>query len=133
MSNTKKKSPFDFINSINYSKKNLIEDKEDEKQYVPFIVNRGLGYFQDTVLLANEMNVNCHLDNKMQYDFLRTTVRKRKRFSKWLKEDENRKVDIICDYFGYNRNDAKHVADLLDGNAIAEIKKRLDKGGVSKK
>ncbi|MBV32909.1 MAG: DNA polymerase, partial [Porticoccaceae bacterium] len=82
-----KKSPFDFLNSINYSKQNLIKEPQDEKEYVPFIVNRGLGYFQDTIMLANEMNVNCHIDNKMQYDFLKNTVRKRKRFSKWLKAE----------------------------------------------
>ena len=124
-----KKSPFDFLNSINFSKKNLIEDTEDEKQYVPFIVNRGLGYFQDTVMLANEMNVNCHIDNKMQYDFLKNTVRKRKRFSKWLKAEDDRKVDILVAYLGYSRSNAKHVADLFDDSAIKDIKKRLDKGG----
>ena len=124
-----KKSPFDFLNSINFSKKNLIEDTEDEKQYVPFIVNRGLGYFQDTIMLANEMNVNCHIDNKMQYDFLKNTVRKRKRFSKWLKAEDDRKVDILVAYLGYSRSNAKHVADLFDDSAIKDIKKRLDKGG----
>ena len=124
-----KKSPFDFLNSINFSKENLIEDTEDEKQYVPFIVNRGLGYFQDTIMLANEMNVNCHIDNKMQYDFLKNTVRKRKRFSKWLKAEDDRKVDILVAYLGYSRSNAKHVADLFDDSAIKDIKKRLDKGG----
>ena len=124
-----KKSPFDFLNSINFSKKNLIEDTEAEKQYVPFIVNRCLGYFQETIMLANEMNVNCHIDNKMQYDFLKNTVRKRKRFSKWLKAEDDRKVDILVAYLGYSRSNAKHVADLFDDSAIKDIKKRLDKGG----
>ena len=127
-----KKSPFDFLNSINYSKKNLIEEKEDEKQYVPFIVNRGLGYFQDTVMLANEMNYNCHLDNKIQYDFLRNTIRKRKRFSKWLKAEDDEKVNIICQAYGYSRSNAKHVAHLFNSNQISKLKKRLDKGGKSK-
>ena len=128
-------SPFDYLNSINLTKKNLITDKESEKEYVPFIVNRGLGYFQDTVLLANEMNYNCHLDNKMQYDFLRSTINKRKRFSKWLKEDEtnSEKIKIICDYFGYSRSLAKHVIDLFDSNSYKVMKKRLNKGGLSKK
>ena len=127
-----KKSPFDFLNSINFSKKNLIEEKEDEKQYVPFIVNRGLGYFQDTIMLANEMNYNCHLDNKMQYDFLRNTIRKRKRFSKWLKEDENEKLDIICEAYGYSRSNAKHVAHLFDKRQIEILKKKQSTGGQSK-
>ena len=127
-----KKSPFDFLNSINFSKKNLIEEKEDEKQYVPFIVNRGLGYFQDTIMLANEMNYNCHLDNKMQYDFLRNTIRKRKRFSKWLKEDENEKLDIISKAYGYSRSNAKHVAHLFNNRQIEILKKKQSTGGQSK-
>ena len=129
---SKKKSPFDFLNSINFTKKNLIETKEDEKEYVPFIVNRGLGYFQDTVMLANEMNLHGYLDHKMQYDFLKNTVRKRKRFSKWLKEDEDKKVDIISKAYGYSRSNAKHVAHLFDDNQIKLLKKRLDKGGSSR-
>ena len=123
-------SPFDYLNSINLTKKNLIVDEQSEKDYVPFIVNRGLGYFADTVLLANEMNVNCNLDNKMQYDFLRSTVKKRKRFSKWLKADEDKKIKIICEYFGYSRTVAKSVANLFDDISIKDLEKRLNKGGA---
>ena len=126
-------SPFDYLNSINMTKKNLMVDEQSEKDYVPFIVNRGLGYFSDTVLLANEMNVHCHLDHKMQYDFLKGTVNKRKRFSKWLKEDEDRKVDIICQSYGYNRSVAKHIIDLFDNETLDDLEKRLDKGGRSKR
>ena len=126
-------SPFDYLNSINLTKKNLIVDEQSEKDYVPFIVNRGLGYFSDTVLLANEMNVNCNLDSKMQYDFLRSTVKKRKRFSKWLKEDNDEKVDIICQAYGFSRSNAKSVVTLFDNTQIELLKKRLDKGGSSKR
>ena len=128
-------SPFDYLNSINLTKKNLIVDEQSEKDYVPFIVNRGLGYFQDTVLLANEMNISCHLDNKIQYDFLKQAVKKRKRWSKWLKEDETnaRKIEIICSYFGYSRSLAKHVIDLFDSSAIVSLEKRLNKGGINKR
>ena len=125
--------PFDYLNSINLTKKNLMIDEQSEKDYVPFIVNRGLGYFADTVLLANEMNVNCHVDSKMQYDFLRGTVKKRKRFSKWLKADDDKKIDIICEYFGYSRSVAKSVSDLFDKQTINDLKKRLNKGGASKR
>ena len=127
-------SPFDYLNSINMTKKNLMIDEQSEKDYVPFIVNRGLGYFQDTVLLANEMNVNCsNLDHKMQYDFLKGTVKKKKRFSKWLKEDNDEKVDIICQAYGFSRSNAKSVVTLFDNTQIELLKKRLDKGGSSKR
>jgi hypothetical protein len=126
-------SPFDYLNSINMTKKNLMVDEQSEKDYVPFIVNRGLGYFQDTVLLANEMNVNCHIDSKLQYDFLKGTVSKRKRFSKWLKAEDDEKVDIIRKYFGYNHTVAKSVSHLFDVEQLNTLKKRLDKGGHSKR
>jgi hypothetical protein len=122
-------SPFDYLNSINMTKKNLMVDEKSEKDYVPFIVNRGLGYFSDTVLLANEMNVNCHIDDKLQYDFLKGTVKKRKRFSKWLKSEDDRKIDIIKEYFGYSTSVAKQCVDLFDEQQINHLEKQLSKGG----
>tara|TARA_Y100000004_G_scaffold132038_1_gene149011 strand:+ start:1376 stop:1750 length:375 start_codon:yes stop_codon:yes gene_type:complete len=123
-------SPFDYLNSINFTKKNIMTE---EKSYVPFIVNRGLGYFKDTAIIANEMNVNCHLDHKMQYDFLREIVPKKKRFSKWHKAEEDEKIDIIKSYYGYSYSTAKNVADLFDSEAIIELKERLNKGGALKR
>ena len=122
-------SPFDYLNSINMTKKNLMVDEKSEKDYVPFIVNRGLGYFSDTVLLANEMNVNCHIDSKLQYDFLKGTVKKRKRFSKWLKAEDDHKINIIKEYFKYSTSAAKQVVNLFDDKQISDMQKKLSKGG----
>ena len=44
-------------------------DAETEKAYAPFLVNRSLSYYQDTVMFANEMNRHAQLDNRLQYDF----------------------------------------------------------------
>ena len=81
----KKISPFDFANSINYTKEDLIVDERTEKEYNPFIVNRAMGFGKDTIIAGNEMNARPHLDNKLQYDFLKSVVRKAKRYNKWLK------------------------------------------------
>ena len=75
-------SPFDFLNEINYGKKNIMIDDITEKQYNSFMVNRGLSYFKDTVVIANEMNINHHLDNRLQFDFLINIIRRKRRFSK---------------------------------------------------
>ena len=104
-------------------------DEKSEKDYVPFIVNRGLGYFSDTVLLANEMNVNCHIDSKLQYNFLKGTVKKRKRFSKWLKAEDDHKINIIKEYFKYSTSAAKQVVNLFDDKQISDMQKKLSKGG----
>ena len=106
-------------------------NEQSEKDYVPFIVNRGLGYFQDTVLLANEMNVNCsNLDHKMQYDFLKGTVKKKKRFSKWSKNNRLEEIELIKEYYGYSDEKAKDVVNILGDDHIKYIKSKLDKGGA---
>jgi hypothetical protein len=124
-------SPFDFLNSINYTKENLFEGSlpEDEKKYSSFMVNRGLSYFPDTVAVANEMNRYHHIDNKLQYLFLLNIVRKRKRFSKWDKAVHIEDVNVLMEQYGYSRAKAESVLDLFGEEQLSEIKKRLSKGG----
>ena len=86
---------FNYLNSINDTKKNVIVDDATEKSYNSFMVNRSLSYFNDTVVLANEMNRYHHLDNKLQFDFLINMVRKRKRFSKWIKPQIESDVEVV--------------------------------------
>lgn len=122
-------NPFDFLNAINDTKKQLIVDDLTEKQYNAFMVNRGLSYFHDTVLLANEMNIHHQLDNKLQFDFLINTVRKKKRFSKWLKPDEAEAIEVVKEYYGYSNEKARQALTLLSEQQINELKKRIYKGG----
>ena len=122
-------SPFDFLNEINYGKKNIIIDDITEKQYNSFMVNRGLSYFKDTVVIANEMNINHHLDNRLQFDFLINIVRKRKRFSKWNKPEVATDLDVIKEYYGYSNEKARMVHNLLTDNQITELRRKVFKGG----
>ena len=123
-------SPFDFANSINFTKENLIVDDATEKEYNPFIVNRAMGFSADTVIPANEMNSRPHIDNKMQYDFLCAVVRKSKRYSKWIKSEEEN-LEAVQEYFGYSFNKAKEALRILTNDDIAKIKHKLvrSKGG----
>lgn len=122
-------NPFDFLNEINYGKNNIMVDDIVEKQYNPFMVNRGLSYFQDTVLMANEMNVNHHLDNRLQFDFLINIVRKRKRFSKWQKPETLSEVEAVKAYYGYSNEKARQALTLLTSEQIDLLKKKVYKGG----
>ena len=122
-------SPFDFANSINYSKENLMVDDWSEKQYNAFIINKSLSHGIDTVVAANEMNARPHLDAKLQYDFLQGFVRKKKRFNKWLKAEKEENLEIIKEYFGYSNVRAQEVLRILSDEDIVEIKKLLNKGG----
>lgn len=123
-------NPFEFLNSINSTKKNLMDvDIDTEKSYNSFLVNRSLSYFPDTIFMSNEMNRLHHLDNKMQYDFLINIVRKKKRFSKWDKPDERADLECVKEYFGYSESKAKQAIVLLTESQIKTIKNKVSRGG----
>ena len=126
-------TPFDFLNEINHSKKDLMADDIDhqvEKQYNPFIINRGLSYFLDTIIDANEMNTRHHLDKKLQNSYLLNTIRKKKRFSKWHKAEKSELLEIVMEFYGYSIKRAKEVLPLLTTEDIEQMRKVLDKGGM---
>ena len=121
----------DYLTAINYSKNPLMntEDELIEKEYMPFIVNKCLSYFPDTIIQSNEMNFHSHLDKKMQFDFLSGTIRKSKRYSKWMKDKLPENIDVIKEYFGYSNIKAKEASEILTEDDIIQIKKKLCKGG----
>ena len=96
------------------------------------MINRGLSYFPDTVAMANEMNLHGHLDNKLQFDFLINIIRKRKRFSKWLKPQKESDIEAVKEYYGYSNAKAEQALTLLSPNQIAIIKTKVNKGGRRK-
>tara|TARA_S200000501_G_C20810942_1_gene738335 strand:+ start:88 stop:468 length:381 start_codon:yes stop_codon:yes gene_type:complete len=120
---------FDYLNSINDTKKDIMIDDLAEKDYNSFMVNRGLSYYNDTVIYANEMNIHNQIDSRMQYDFLRNIIRKRKRFSKWNKADKLSDIDTIKEYYGYSRDKAYQVLSLLTKDQIDLLRKKISKGG----
>lgn len=122
-------NPFEYLNSINYTKKDIMVDDIAEKQYNAFMVNRSLSYFNDTVLMANEINRYHHLDNRLQFDFLLNIVRKKKRFSKWMKPETVSDVEVVKDYYGYSNEKARQALSLLTSEHINELKKKVYKGG----
>ena len=122
-------NPFEFLNAINTTKKDVIIDDITEKAYNSFMVNRSLSYFNDTVVLANEMNRYHHLDNKLQFDFLINMVRKRKRFSKWIKPQIESDVEVVKEYYGYSNEKARQALPLLSPEQINGLKKKVNKGG----
>jgi len=120
----------DWLNSINQTKQNLIdEDPSLEKEYAPYIINRCLSGQVDTVLFANEMNLNHHLDKDMQYSFYLNSIRKRKRFSPWIHKDKVKDLECVKQYYGYSNEKASQALKILTKEQINFIKKRLDIGG----
>ena len=140
-----KLTPFTFINSINQGRKSkhLLQDctADDsletsnpdaaDKQYVPFIINRGLSYFKDTAIFANEMNLKPDIPARMQYDFYRNIVSPKKRFSKWgKKENASEDIKLIQKAYNYSRQKAEAVYPLLSNKDIKSLYKIYDKGGA---
>lgn len=125
-------SPFDFVNAINFGKQNLFEDPQAEKDYVPFLINRALSYFPDTVLYANAMNINNTAPKQWQFDFLLNSIPKRKRFSKWAKKDAHTDdIAAVSKFYKYSLEKASEAISLLSIEQIEFIKQQMDKGGKS--
>ena len=122
-------NPFEYVNAINMTKKDIMVDDLAEKSYNSYMVNRSLSYFPDTVMMANEMNIYHHLDNRLKFDFLINIVRKKKRFSKWIKPETVSDVEVVKEYYGYSNEKARQVLTLLTSEQINDLKKKVYKGG----
>lgn len=126
-------TPFDFVNSINSpSKKDLMTDSENdelaESSYVPYIVNKTLSYFPETILYANEMN-RAVVDNKLQYHYLLNSIRPAKRFAKWAKSEMTEDVEAVMQYYGYSADKARQALKILTTDDLHYIKQKLERGG----
>ena len=120
----------DWLNSINFNKENLIEeDPSTIKDYAPYIMNRCLSGNIDSILFANEMNKYSFLDKDMQYSFYLNTLRKKKRFSPWLRKEKVTDLEIIKQYYGYSNEKASNALKILTPEQINYIKQRLETGG----
>lgn len=121
----------DYLNAINVSKEGLMDESETyiKQSYPPFVVSRCLSYFPDTLFVVNEMNTRSHTDSKMHFDFLRHAVRPRKRFSKWLKREEDERVGALVEYYGISSRKAREALTVLKEEEIEEILEATRKGG----
>ena len=125
-------NPFEIVKAVTHTKENLMVDVHAEKGYAPYMVNRALSFFADTVFQANEMNRNYHLDNKLQFDYLLNNIRPRKRWSQWLKPEKIDNIDIVKEYYGFSNEKAKNALEILSVDQLEYIKQKLDIGGVEK-
>ena len=121
----------DWLNSINQTKKNLIdEDSSIEKDYPPYIINRCLSGHLDAVMFANEMNMYSFLPKKMQYDFFINILRTKRRFSPWIRKDLVDNLDCVKRYYGYSNEKAKQALKILSKEQLDFIKSKFEIGGT---
>ena len=120
----------DWLNSINQTKKNLIDDDPSlEKEYSPYIINRIFSGHLDAVMFANEMNMYHFLPKKMQYSFYLNSLRVKKRFSPWLRKDQIKDLDLVKRYHGYSNENPKQALKILTKEQIIFIKSKFETGG----
>ena len=121
----------DYINAINYTKEPLLDTEDEQwvKKYPPYIVNKCIAPFPDSVMLVNEINQLHHLDKKLQFDFLINSLRPRKRYAPWMKAKKLESLEYVKEFYGYNNEKAKAALDILNDEQISAIKERLNKGG----
>lgn len=122
-----------YLNAINQTKKKMSDLDDDfdtvKKKYSPFIVNRCLSFFPDTLIQSNNMNRYHHLDKDMQYEYLLNSIRPRKRYSPWQKKGEHADLDLIKEYYGYSNSKAYEVLDLLSEDDLDRMREELSVGG----
>ena len=120
----------DWLNSLNFTKEDLIqEDPSLIKDYPPYIINRCLSGHMDCIMFVNEMNKYHFLDKDIQYEFYLNTLRKRKRFSPWLRKDKISDLEVVKRYYGYSNEKASQALKILSNEQLNFIKQRLDTGG----
>ena len=125
----------DYLKAVNQTKEPLMdgEDEEWERKYPPFIVNKCVGAFPDTIMLVNEINQLPNVDKKLQFDFLINSLRPRKRFTPWLKANKLENLEYVKEFYGYSNAKAKSALTILTSEQIKQIKTSLNKGGKNGK
>jgi hypothetical protein len=121
----------DWLNSINQTKNNLIDDDPSlEKEYTPYIINKCLSGNIDTIMFVNEMNQNSFLPKKMQYDFFINSLRKRKRYTLWIHKDKIENLEYVKKYYDYSNEKAMEALKILTKDQLNFIKAKFETGGT---
>lgn len=120
-------NPFDIVSSVSHTKTRVISE-ENESDYSSFMVNRALSYYPDTILHAQEMNVNHHLPALLQYDYLLNSLRKKKRFSKWFKRGKSETLSAVMKYYNCSYRKALEIVGTLSEEQLADITNEMTAG-----
>ena len=122
----------EILKSINLTKDTDLIDVYNESDYPSWVVNRALSFYPDTILQVNEINQHSQMPRTMQYKYLLYSVRKKNRYSPWLKVKLDPGVQLIKEYFGYSTRKAREVLPMFTNEDLEELKLILDKGGCKK-
>jgi hypothetical protein len=127
--------PFQFLNEIQTTKAHSLSETPDiEKDYPPFFINRGLSQHLDTLFVANDMNQFWHvLENRLQYDYLFYSIKKRNRFGAWAKKAKNEDIDLVRKVYNCSYKKARDIIKILNTSTMKKLRERSVTGGIEKK
>lgn len=129
-------NPFDYVNSITLGKNNMMRGTENdtlaEKVYKPWVVNKALSYFVDTILVANDMNIYHGLEKRAQYEYFINVIRRNKRWAKWVKDVESDDLDVVAKAYNCNPNVAREYLKILTKDQLEQIRATMVEGGTPK-
>lgn len=117
-----------ILNSIN-NKGPLLEREFIEKEYTPYVINRSLSYFLDTVLFVQEIDKYPNMSKWDQYLYYYHSVDRKRRFQKWHKPEKDKYLEDISEFYNVSKTKAIQALKLLSVEQCEAIKKRNDKGG----
>ena len=121
---------FDFVDAITTTKEDLFKDPEAKMDYVPFLVNKAMSFYGDTVLYANELNQHASLPKEQQFYFYLNSIPKKKRFSEWVNKDkESKSLNIVMEYYGYSAREAENILSMFPEEQLTMMEEKLKKGG----
>lgn len=121
MTANSKPTPFDFVNDITYGKRDIYRE-DTERAYIPFIINRALSYFPDTVMYANDINLIHFLDKYVQYKYFLHAIPRRRRFAKWGKKINDEDVVSVSKVYQLSSSKAAEILPLLSEDQLRTIR-----------
>lgn len=133
-------NPFEFLNSINGSKQNMIRGSENPeaaaKDYNKFLTARSLSYHEDVIGIVNELNINgtaTHGITPLQhYEFLLYSTPRGRRYGKWLKPEREDEIELVMRFYKYSYERAREIIDLFSEDDFAKMRASEQKGGATK-
>lgn len=119
-----------MINSITQNKPSLLDDPDFNKEFNSYGIVRQLSNNDDCIQHANFINMNSHLDKRMQYMFLRGSIRKKfRRAGKWKNPDATQSEQAVMEYYQCNHRRAKEYCKMLPDDEIKRIEQKMNTGG----
>jgi len=123
-------NPFDIIDAINKGKGNICR-AYNGPEYNPFMVNRAMSQFPDTIFQAYQGDMLSELSGEAQMDYYVHATRPKRRFAKWYKPVKNSDVEFLKTLYSINNILAIEYLSILTDDQLSQLKEQYNTGGLN--